>query len=301
MDEMQLDFYTKSEVNEIFGASETEDTGRDFYTKTEIETKFGTPETLVLPSDMLDFYTKTEIDSIPVTPSDLMPHMDAITNYYDCKKDVTIWGYWVSQVKFYEKSYDMPLGGNISIASDGSVTMLGDSAGYAWFHSATADYTTRTAYMIVRADASTVHSQNPVLLGVSSASGDKNTVSIATNRNTNVLDLDMWGANVESTVNASSYHVCVWTRNGNDNKFYIDGVLIGSIDVSNKYYRPIDTYMGCEEHLWGVACLFRNNAYDSWGDKVQKYFKFIAIADTAHTAEQIAENTAWLQNYYELN
>lgn len=229
-----------------------------------------------------------------------MPAMDGITNYYDCKKDVTIGGYWKSQVQFYEKSYDMPLGGNISIAEDGSVTMTGDSAGYVWFYSATADYTTRTAYLIAKADASTVHSQNPVLLGVSSAGGDKNTISIAAQRNTNVLDLDLWGANVESTVDSSDYHVCVWSRNGNTNSFYVDGDLIGTLDVSNKYYTVRSTYQGCEEHLWGVACLFRSNSYNSWGDKVQKYFKFIAIADSAHTPEQIAKNTAWLKNYYSI-
>lgn len=230
-----------------------------------------------------------------------MPIMDGITNYYDCKRDVTIGGYWKSQVKFYEKSYDMPLGGNISIADDGAITMTGDSSGYAWFYSATADYTTRSAYVIAKADASTIHSQNPVLLGVSSAGGDKNTVSISTQRNTSVLDLDLWGANVESVVNSSDYHVCVWTRNGSINSFYVDGVLIGALDVSNKYYVTYSTYQGCEEQLWGVACLFRGNSYNPWGDKVQKYFKFIAIADTAHTSEQIAENTAWLKKYYNLD
>lgn len=64
----ELDFYTKSEVNEKFGIETTEDTGRDFYTKSEIIEKVGTPETLVLPADMLDFYTKTEIDSIVTSP-----------------------------------------------------------------------------------------------------------------------------------------------------------------------------------------------------------------------------------------
>lgn len=64
----ELDFYTKSEVNEKFGIETTEDTGRDFYTKSEIIAKVGTPETLVLPADMLDFYTKTEIDSIVTNP-----------------------------------------------------------------------------------------------------------------------------------------------------------------------------------------------------------------------------------------
>lgn len=64
----ELDFYTKAEVNDMFGVTETEDTGRDFYTKAEIIEKVGTPETLVLPADMLDFYTKTEIDSIATNP-----------------------------------------------------------------------------------------------------------------------------------------------------------------------------------------------------------------------------------------
>lgn len=64
----ELDFYTKTEVNDMFGVTETEDTGRDFYTKSEIIAKVGTPETLVLPADMLDFYTKTEIDSIVTNP-----------------------------------------------------------------------------------------------------------------------------------------------------------------------------------------------------------------------------------------
>lgn len=252
---------------------------------------------------LYDTVTNSEYSPVggAFTEYSVMPVMDGITNYYDCKRDVTIGGYWKSQVKFYEKSYDMPLGGNISIADDGAITMTGDSSGYAWFCSATADYTTRSAYVIAKADASTIHSQNPVLLGVSSAGGDKNTVSIATQRNTNVLDLDLWGANVESVVNSSDYHVCVWTRNGSINSFYVDGVLIGTLDVSNKYYANYSTYQGCEEQLWGVGCLFRGNSYNSWGDKVQKYFKFIAIADTAHTSEQIAENTAWLKNYYNLD
>lgn len=68
MDEMQRDFYTKSEVDEKFGISPGIDNGLDFYTKSEIIANVGTPETLVLPVDMLDFYTKTEIDSIQTTP-----------------------------------------------------------------------------------------------------------------------------------------------------------------------------------------------------------------------------------------
>lgn len=65
----ELDFYTKAEINAMFGVETTEDTGRDFYTKTEIIAKVGTPETSVLPADMLDFYTKSEVDSIPaITP-----------------------------------------------------------------------------------------------------------------------------------------------------------------------------------------------------------------------------------------
>lgn len=59
-----MDFYTKTEVNAIFGKSAESNSRYDLYTKAEIDTNFGTPETLVLPSDMLDFYTKTEIDSI---------------------------------------------------------------------------------------------------------------------------------------------------------------------------------------------------------------------------------------------
>ena len=64
-----MDFYTKTEVNAIFGKSAQSDSRYDLYTKAEIETNFGTPETLALPPDMLDFYTKAEIDSIPTTPA----------------------------------------------------------------------------------------------------------------------------------------------------------------------------------------------------------------------------------------
>ena len=79
MDEMQRDFYTKSEVDEKFGISPGIDNGLDFYTKSEIIANVGTPETLVLPVGMLDFYTKTEIDSIPTEP-----------DYYDTDKATVI-------------------------------------------------------------------------------------------------------------------------------------------------------------------------------------------------------------------
>ncbi len=59
-----MDFYTKSEVNAIFGKSAESDSRYDLYTKAEIDMNFGTPETLILPPDALDFYTKAEIDSI---------------------------------------------------------------------------------------------------------------------------------------------------------------------------------------------------------------------------------------------
>lgn len=68
MDEMQSDFYTKTEVDEKFGISTGNDNVLDFYTKSEIIENIGTPETLVLPPDMLDFYNKTEIDSIQTAP-----------------------------------------------------------------------------------------------------------------------------------------------------------------------------------------------------------------------------------------
>lgn len=294
---MDIDFYTKSEINEKFSVTETEDTGRDFYTKTEIQAKVGTPETIVIDGFDLDFYTKTEIDSIPTV--DFMPHMDNVTNYYDCTKDVTIGGYWLSQVDCYGTRYDMPLGGNISLAADGSVTMTGDSNGYAWFTTKTTDPRTRTVYLVAKTDHDTTQSQNPMLFGCISLYSGSGAFNIATYRGGNdVILYDSFGSPfINSGATALDYHVITLVRDGSEYRMYIDGDFKGSCTNDNTYF----TNSQDGTHVFGVGCLHSQNGYYNWGDKVRKYFKFVAVADAVHTAAQIAENAAWLRSHFELD
>lgn len=86
------------------------------------------------------------------------------------------------------------------------------------------------------------------------------------------------------------YHVVAVTCDTNSEEImYIDGVSVDSASLPKVAYG----------NTWG----FNYMADDGAGDGVSyltTHFKMAALGRTAHTAEQIAANTAWLKAYYNI-
>lgn len=282
-----MDFYTKSEIDEKFGVTISSPSWRDLYTKTEIETNVGTPETLVLPANMLDFYTKTEVDSI-LTGS-LMPCMDGVTNYYDCKIGLTT-AAWENQI---DGGNDATFVG-MEIQTDGAAGVMGTNASYGKFVS---EYTqNRTIYAVFRAPILGKINLNRHVIG--SCGGNINrfrtgawfSISIDGYGGYDHITTDQWGIGTGSQINCGDYHVATVTRSGNTNTLYVDGALIGTLANAVAY-----------SNNWGIGLIIDD--FDQLGVSPSslQQIKMIAVGNTAHTADQVARNSAWLRRYYELD
>lgn len=282
-----MDFYTKSEIDEKFGVTISSPSWRDLYTKTEIDANVGTPETLVLPANMLDFYTKTEIDSI--SAGSLMPYMDGVTNYYDCKIGLTT-ATWENQV---DGGNDATFVG-MEIQTDGAAGVMGTNASYGKFVS---EYTqNRTIYAVFRAPILGKVNLNRHVIG--SCGGNINSfrtgawfsISIDGYGGYDHIATDQWGIGAGSQINCADYHVAAVTRSGNTNTLYVDGVLIGTLANAVAY-----------SNNWGIGLIIDDFDHMGVSPSSLQQIKMIAVGNTAHTADQVARNSAWLRSYYELD
>jgi len=99
---------------------------------------------------------------------------------------------------------------------------------------------------------------------------------------------------ISDVPSTDKYHVLCLVCGSNDSSsqsqvLYIDGQAVG-----NKF-PPISPYGG----VWGLNCIC-NGATVQERSHLTSYWKMMALGRTAHTAEQVAKNTAWLKRYYEI-
>ncbi len=92
-----------------------------------------------------------------------------------------------------------------------------------------------------------------------------------------------------STVSAEEYHIITLTQDAARNlKIYLDGAV-----VWEKTFPAV-----AFGNRWGLNCRTTDTTVYTTGH--MSHFKMFAIGRTAHTAEQIATNAAWLKKYYGL-
>lgn len=108
--------------------------------------------------------------------------------------------------------------------------------------------------------------------------------------------IDAYGIGVSGAINGvytrsdDAYHILTMVQESNVVSLYIDGVKTDASLTLN--YRYGD--------YWGLNCIANNIGNATTFSGVTAFIKMFAIGRTAHTAEQIATNAAWLKKYYGL-
>ena len=233
--------------------------------------------------------------------SDFMPHMDGITNFYDCKKGLTS-SSWANQVS--NANHAVLTGATIT--QDGDLQVLCTEASHGYFTAGISHGGSNSMcmYTIFKSTSVGRINQNRHIVGScynalsSYAMGGWFSAAIDGYAIADTLCADLWGIGCGSSVYCDSYHVVVVNklyRQGQTHPYqvslYIDGVFISESSI-------IDPSTGLK---FGIGCLrdtLGNFGYNDRDLPIQ--IKMIAVANTSHSAAQIAENSAWLRSYYGL-
>lgn len=240
---------------------------------------------------LYDTVTNSEYPAVGGSFKDatIMPTMDGVTDYFDCK-------YGASENKWENKV----VGGNdatftgMSVQSDGSIGIMGTADSYGYFDSTYS--ANRTVYVVFKAPLLGIVNLNRHIIG--SCGGNLNnyrqgawfSVSIDGYAAGDRISSDQWGIGIGSNISSEDYHVVAITRNSGVNTLFVDGSSVGTLSNSVQY----------SDHI-GVGVLIDDYMNIGVGRSSLQQIKMIAIGNTVHTSEQIAENTSWLRNYYNLD
>lgn len=221
----------------------------------------------------------------------MMPHLNGVVNYYDSKKGLSV-SSWKNQIA---GESDISWTG-AELQQDGSVGVYGTSNSYGSFTSLHS--TVKTLYCLFKAPEIGVIRLNRHIVG--SCGGSINSYrtgawfTIATEHygyNTqDKVQSDQWGVGIQGVEKGSSYHLVTLSRDTNGvNTLYVDGVAEGTLSNS----------VACGDN-WGVGLIMDD--YGNLGESPSslQQIHFIALANTCHSAQQIAENSAWLLSYYQI-
>lgn len=249
-----------------------------------------------------DEVAKIMCDGVEVwNRSRLMPHMDGITNFYDCKKGLTT-SSWANQIP---DENDAVLVG-ATITQDGDLQVLCTEASHGYFTAGISHGGSNSMcmYTIFKSTSVGRINQNRHVVGScygslsSYVQGGWFSAAIDGYAIADTLCADLWGIGCGSSVYCDSYHVVAvnkfhWVQGYNTYKvsMYIDGVLISE-------YSDFHIPSGVN---FGIGCLrdtLGNFGYNDRDLPVQ--IKMIAVGGESHSAAQIAENSAWLRSYYGL-
>ena len=234
--------------------------------------------------------------------SSLMPHMDGITNYYDCKKGLTT-SSWANQAT---NENNAVLTG-ATITQDGDLQVLCTKASHGYFNGVQTGGVaamSKCLYVIFKAPIVGRINQNRHIVGSCYDSlsnyvmGGWFSAAIDGYAIADTICADLWGIGCGSSVYCDSYHVVVVNklyRKGQTHPYhvylYIDGVFISESS-------SIDPSTGVK---FGIGCLRDTLGKFGYNDRdLPVQIKMIAVANTSHSAEQIAKNSAWLRAYYGL-
>lgn len=250
-----------------------------------------------------DEVAKIMCDGVEVwNRSRLMPHMDGITNFYDCKKGLTT-SSWENQIP---GENDAVLVG-ATITQDGDLQVLCTEASHGYFDGnqyGGVAAMSKCLYAIFKAPIEGRINQNRHIVGScynalsNYTMGGWFSAAIDGYAITDTIGADLWGIGCGSSVYCDSYHVVVVNklhRQGQTHPYqvslYIDGVFISESSI-------IDPSTGVK---FGIGCLRDTLGKFGYNDRdLPVQIKMIAVANTSHSAAQIAENSAWLRQYYGL-
>ena len=249
-----------------------------------------------------DEVAKIMCDGVEVwNRSRLMPHMDGITNYYDCKKGLTT-SSWANQIPGENNAV---LTG-ATITQDGDLQVLCTEASHGYFTAGISHGGSYSMclYAVFKATRGGAIRQNRFVVGscfdvISRYTlGGILSAAIDGYDKPDTICADLWGVDCPSNVYCDSYHVVAvnklhWVQVYNTYKvsMYIDGVFIS--EYSNFHVRSGVNF--------GIGCLRDSVDAFFYNDRdLPVQIKMIAVGGESHSAEQIAENSAWLRSYYGL-
>lgn len=249
-----------------------------------------------------DEVAKIMCDGVEVwNRSRLMPHMDGITNYYDCKKGLTT-SSWANQAA---NENNAVLTG-ATITQDGDLQVLCTEASHGYFTAGISHGGSNSMciYTIFKAISAGRINQNRHIVGScygslsSYVQGGWFSAGIDGYNNADTIGADLWGMGCGSSVYCDSYHVVAvnklhWqsTYNWYKVSMYIDGVLISE---TSDFRVPSGIKFGI-----GGLC-DQNDTFGGNDRDLPVQIKMIAVGGESHDATQIAENSAWLRSYYGL-
>lgn len=236
------------------------------------------------PAGVIDLLFEVEETSRPVGP---MPCMDGVTDLFESTVGLTA-SVWENQIFGGD---DITWTG-MEIQEDGSAGVLGTSGSYGVFSSAYSEE--RTVYCLFKAPALSIVRQNRHIIGSCGGSvgqyrtGAWLTVSVDQYSAGDIITTDQWGIGASAFVSCYDYHVVAVTRDATGlNTIYADGVPKSTLQ----------NHVACSDN-WGVGLIV--DEYGNLGESPSslQQIHFIALANAAHSAEQVAENSAWIRQHF---
>lgn len=230
-----------------------------------------------------------------------MPCMGGITNFYDCKKGLTT-SSWANQVS--NANHAVLTGATIT--QDGDLQVLCTEASHGYFDaniSHGGSYS-MCLYAVFKGARGGAIRRNHYVIGsgrddISSYSlGEWLSIAIDGYDKPDTICADIRGVSCPSNVYCDSYHVVAvnkfhWQSTYNNYKvsMYIDGVLTSE-------YSDFHVASGVN---FGIGCMRDPGGAFVCNDRdLPVQIKMLAVGGESHSAEQIAQNSAWLQQYYDL-
>lgn len=231
-------------------------------------------------------------DTLVWSKNTMMPILAGVTDYFSSDVGLTS-ARWENQI---DSGDDITWHGatGMAIQLDGSAGILGTAVSYGTFTSVYS--ATRTIYCLFKAPLLGQVYMNRHFIG--SCGGDINNfrmgawMSVATDQygfyDHDKIGSDQWNIGLSSNVLCDSYHVVTITRiDGGSNILYVDGVQQSTIGNSVPY-----------GDNWGVGLIVDDFGNIGESPSSLQQIHLIALANVAHSADKIAQNSAWLRQHF---
>lgn len=212
-----------------------------------------------------------------------MPFMNLVSNYFDARFNVNEFN--VENGVYRWNS--MKSGGNYislfvpDISKDG-IEVVGSDTSYGIYRKSVPDDSSRTWYFVFK-NTSGVYTNWRTIIGNEESEFKCSTIAMDENGYIKFTRPDL----IPSTsygFKCSDWHVVAWISNGLDDttRLFIDGLFIGY--VGNMKGLAEETYLSR-----GSTWYYSNN---------NTKYRFAAIADTAHSDDEVISNSQFLMDYF---
>ncbi len=208
-----------------------------------------------------------------------MPVMNGVTHYFDNEGVDATPTQWVNKI---DNSKNLNLVGATKDSTENAINISGSVNSYGYVENIPLG--DRTIYCIAKLATTDTSSNFRYILGGLTGLSGAHGLLISSHQGKlegQVLDR----GDIVSQVNSDEYHVLVlsYEESNETVKFYIDGTFIGE-RVIGKNENPT-VYMG----YFGNSNMYSNK---------NTLYRFAAIANVPHSADQVASNSTWLINKY---